>query len=113
MKLLIEFVFMFVGIVLVLMLAFPITIINIFRYWLNKNTEVAPYIHKIAKSLDQLGNALFNGNIDMTISDRLGHKKEEGTMNWFEKAVCGFLEFLENNHCMEAREYDEKMEDQG
>jgi len=63
-------------------------------------------------AIDQLGNALFGGDPDETISSRLGKLKLKhlGTIPWsrpISKIVDFFLDKLDSNHSIDAIEEDE------
>lgn len=51
---------------------------------------------RLAVSVDQTANAVFNGNEDETISSRAGrHKDEEKWACW----LCWLLDHIDQNHC--------------
>ena len=50
--------------------------------------------------LDQMFNViLWNGSQDETISSHIGRRIVDGKGTWFDKALCCFLQKLEDNHC--------------
>ena len=55
-------------------------------------------------SLDQLGNTIFGGDPDETISSRCG--KNNG-VKWWATTMCKFLNWIDPGHCKEAIEPDE------
>lgn len=64
------------------------------------------YILNILIAIDQLGNALINGNPDETISSRAGKAMIAGK-KWG-CVLCKFLDWFQKDHCKKAIEYDEE-----
>lgn len=64
------------------------------------------YILNILIAIDQLGNALINGNPDETISSRAGKAMVAGK-KWG-CVLCKFLDWFQKDHCKKSIEYDEE-----
>jgi hypothetical protein len=64
------------------------------------------YVMGILIALDQLGNALFYGDPDETISSRLGKKKLTGKEKWWHRLVSKALNRIDPRHVEEAIEHD-------
>ena len=76
---------------------------------------VGRYLYGLAIALDQFGNALTGGSPRNTISSRLGRIKrsaggEVPTETWLYlgRPLDGLLEWLDENHSIEAVENEEK-----
>lgn len=102
-----------VAIVCIAFIAFIIVSVSmLFKYG---RDALAAYFYRLALSLDQLGNAVFNGNPDQTISGRLGIdliNNRFGCCEWKLK-FCKVLDwaFSEKNHCVNSIDYDEIKKD--
>ena len=64
-----------------------------------------PYGRRVAVAIDQLFNALFNGDEDETISSRAAKARLKGK-RWG-CVLCRFLDWLDPNHCTNSIEPDE------
>ena len=64
-----------------------------------------PYGRRVAVAIDQLFNALFNGDEDETISSRAAKARLKGK-RWG-CVLCRFLDWLDQNHCTNSIEPDE------
>ena len=65
----------------------------------------------MASSTDQVGNTAINGNMDNTVSGRLGYKIKSGKANCCEKLFCRILSYLDpttKTHCISSIEDDER-----
>lgn len=65
---------------------------------------------KIVISIDQTGNALLGGNMDQTISGRMGRRIEEGKASKIEIWICHALSAIDgrtDRHCVYSIERDE------
>lgn len=56
--------------------------------------------------IDQLYNAVLGGDVDMTISDRMGRAIAEGRCRLC-GPICWMLDRIDPNHCHKYREADE------
>ena len=63
------------------------------------------YGRRVAVAIDQLLNALLNGDEDETISSRAAKARLKGK-RWG-CALCRFLDWLDPNHCTNSIEPDE------
>lgn len=63
------------------------------------------YGRRVAVAIDQLFNALFNGDEDETISSRAAKARLKGK-RWG-CVLCRFLDWLDPNHCTNSIEPDE------
>lgn len=63
------------------------------------------YIWNLLIALDQLGNALFAGDPDETISSRAGKAMHEGKV--WGCVLCRVLNWFERDHCAKSIEQDE------
>ena len=63
------------------------------------------YILNILIAIDQLANALINGDPDETISSRAAKSARKGKM--WACVLCKFLDKLDPNHCERVVELDE------
>lgn len=84
-----------------------LSIVSIF--YIPLSTRLYRYSHNMAKSIDQLANASIFGNIDQTISGRLGKKIYlQKSTNVVYATICKLLNifFHQDNHCKDAIEYD-------
>ena len=63
------------------------------------------YGRHVAVAIDQLFNALLNGDEDETISSRAAKARMKGK-RWG-CALCWFLDWLDTNHCANSLEPDE------
>ena len=62
------------------------------------------YLLRLLLVIDQFFNVLvWNGSQDETISSHIGRKISNGTATCFDKAVCCFLNRLENKHCKKSK----------
>jgi hypothetical protein len=61
------------------------------------------YIMNILRAADILLNTIGGGKV-RTISARLGHKKAEGRMNWFDRCLDWGLELIDPGHCLDSYE---------
>jgi hypothetical protein len=68
----------------------------------------------IALGFDQLGNTIWGGCPDETISSRLGRIKEKngGKIPWYRPAryLAWALDKIQKDHCENAIEHDEEQE---
>ena len=64
-----------------------------------------PYGRRVAVAIDQLFNALLNGDEDETISSRAAKARSKGK-RWG-CVLCRFLDWLDPNHCTNSIEPDE------
>jgi hypothetical protein len=66
------------------------------------------YILNLLLSLDQLGNAIINGDCDETISSVLGKMVIENKLEGrpLMTALVYVLDTLDENHCLDAIEWD-------
>lgn len=74
--------------------------------------KVGRYFLNIALGIDQLGNTLWGGSPDETISSRLGRIKiaHGGKIPWsrpWPKVMDWALDKIQKDHCEKAVEYDE------
>ena len=76
----------------------------------NGNIDAKSYLDNIGKGHDQLWSAALGYNPDITVSDILGRKRDEGSKCAF--MMCKILNFVfgHKDHCKGAREYDETLE---
>ncbi len=79
-------------------------------------SKVKKYFLNLLLSIDQTVNALFGGDRDVTVSDRLGRFKKAhgGTIPWrypFRKSLDWVLDKIDPNHSIDAIEEDETAED--
>jgi hypothetical protein len=67
------------------------------------NNPAWPYWLRVLIGLDQFINAVFNGEVDETISSRLGRAKRDGRLHWHNKPVPMIiylvLERIDPGHC--------------
>jgi len=81
--------------------------VSLFSYRLSRFYSI--YSLSLALSIDQLANASTHGNIDQTVSGRLGY-----AINYLNKdyfifvTICKILNkfFRQSNHCKDAIEFD-------
>ena len=66
---------------------------------------IKQYIWKQLIAFDQSINALFNGDVDETISSRAGKAMINGK-RWG-CVLCRFLDWFDKDHCIKNIEYDE------
>lgn len=62
-----------------------------------------PYWLRVLIGLDQFVNAVFNGDVDETISSRLGRRFIAGKMTWrtpLSMVIFLWLEKLDPGHCV-------------
>jgi len=64
------------------------------------------YIFNILIAIDQLGNTLFFGDPDETISSRVGKYAARGR-GWFPCQLCKLLNWIQKDHCKNSIELDE------
>lgn len=67
-------------------------------------TGLAGLVMAVLIAVDQLGNALTGGDPDMTISTRCGLKAQAGEAGPACRAICWTLDWIDPDHCAEARE---------
>ncbi len=61
------------------------------------------YLLRILLSIDQFFNVLlWNGSQDETISSHIGRKIKDKKANWFDRAICCFLNKIDNKHCKKS-----------
>ena len=67
------------------------------------------YLKRVLIAIDQLFNALFGGNPDMSMSGRIGYRIYKGKATWIETKICRFLSwlFVDPKHCLTSVELDE------
>lgn len=75
-------------------------------------TGAGRYTKNLLISVDQLGNTLWGGNPDETISSRLGRIKQKhgGAIPWWRplpKLIDHLLDVIDPNHSIDAIEWDE------
>jgi len=62
-----------------------------------------PYYLRVLIGVDQMVNAVFNGDCDETISSRLGRAKRDGRLHWYNKPlpmlIYVLLEKIDKGHC--------------
>ena len=67
-----------------------------------------PYWLRLLIGIDQLGNVIFGGDPDETISSRLGRAMRDGRLAWHRKPVpmliYVLLEKIDPGHCAKAIE---------
>jgi hypothetical protein len=75
------------------------------------NHQHWPYWLRVLIGIDQLVNAVFNGNPDETVSSRLGRAHRDGRLTWWRKPLpyllYRLLERLDPGHC--ARSIEEEL----
>jgi len=71
----------------------------------SKNDKMAKYGWNILITHDQVGNTLFAGDPDETISSRTGKMQKTGA--FWARALCWVLNKLDTGHCVDAEEGDE------
>jgi hypothetical protein len=64
------------------------------------------YLFNILIAIDQLGNTLFFGDPDETISSRVGKYAARGR-GWFPCQLCKLLNWVQKDHCKNSIELDE------
>ena len=79
-------------------------------------SKAGNYVMNVLIALDQLGNALIGGAPDETISSRLGKMKKSygGEIPeelWAAHILDDFLEYVDENHSIDAIEKDEGEEE--
>ena len=87
------------------LLSFIFLVLYLFSF-----TKVEWFI-TMASSTDQVGNTAINGNMDNTVSGRLGYKIKSGKANCCEKLFCRILSLLDpttKTHCVSSIEDDER-----
>lgn len=67
------------------------------------------YIYNILIGIDQLANAILGGDPDETISSRMGKHLVKKQNCLICKFLCGLLNLIDPNHCIDAIEKDEGM----
>jgi hypothetical protein len=66
--------------------------------------RIGRYFTGVLVSVDQLGNAVFAGDPDETISSRLGRAKLRGKLKWWNKWLDKTLDFIDDNHSINSVE---------
>jgi len=69
-------------------------------------TRIGRYFYNLAYSLDQLGNTLWGGDPDETISSRIGKLARAGKIRPLPKIIMRILGRIDRDHCREAIEED-------
>jgi len=70
---------------------------------------VKRYLWNLLISIDQLFNTILGGCPDETMSSRMGKhlvKKD----SWLSCFICKLLNKIDKNHCIDAIEYDENID---
>ena len=78
--------------------------------YLLKDNKQAKYFQQVAEGLDQSMNGILGGNIDHTISGRMGYRIKTGKATKFEIWLCKVLSKIDqttDTHCLSAIEWDE------
>ena len=64
------------------------------------------WLGKILYAVDELGNAITGGEPDETISSRMGRCLQDphcgGIGKWTSRSLCGLLNFVNKDHCLNA-----------
>lgn len=85
----------------------PVTLLG-WRY----RGAYAKYSYGVWIGQDQLVNAVFGGNPDVTVSSKVGYLKQEGSKTAAAMAVVidwlFYVAVGQENHCVESIEYDEE-----
>lgn len=68
-----------------------------------RSSKLKKYCVNVLISFDQLGNTLWLGDPDETISSRAG----KGKMGLWGKILCYVLDKIDDNHCKKSIEFDE------
>ena len=68
-----------------------------------RSDKLKKYSLNVLISFDQLGNTLWLGDPDETISSRAG----KGKMGLWGKMLCYILDKIDENHCIKSIELDE------
>ena len=64
-----------------------------------------PYWFRVLIGIDQVTNAIFNGDPDETVSSRIGRRYMAGNLSWrhpLEMAIFIGLEKIERDHCKKS-----------
>lgn len=69
-------------------------------------TALGRYLHNLLYSLDQLGNTVWGGDPDETISSRLGKMSRAGRLRFLPRVLVRVLDRIDADHCIEAIEED-------
>ncbi len=65
------------------------------------------HIKRVLIAIDQFVNACIYGDPDESLSSRMGKKLVLKKNCYICKIVCGFLHWIDPNHCIDAIEHDE------
>ena len=73
--------------------------------FLTQRKDIVGYAARVFVAIDQLLNALLNGDEDETLSSRLGKDARRG--RYVGCVLCKLLDLIDKNHCEKAIERDE------
>lgn len=73
----------------------------------NLMDKIKKYLWNIAISFDQFINTLFGGDMDETISSRMGKHLVKHDRCPFCLFLCKLLNYIQKDHCVKAIEVDE------
>lgn len=78
----------------------------------NPHTTVGRYVKNVLIALDQLGNTLWGGEADETVSSRLGRQKRASDAGGYRMRLIPRIGYwllgtVDKDHCDEAIEHDE------
>lgn len=96
--------------VLLAVIALMLILLTLIMHFIFRDTEAARFALLTAESVDQTMNACLHGNMDHTMSGRMGYRILTGKATKFELWLCRVLSEIDpttDRHCIDAIEYDE------
>lgn len=70
-------------------------------------TRFGQWVKNVLIGFDQLGNAVWGGDPDETISSRLGKMERAGRLRWGPRVLARMLNRIDPGHCQDAIEHYE------